>query len=248
MSNTLLSVEHLTKRFGGLVVTNDLTLAVLRKETHALIGPNGAGKSTLIGQLFGQLFPDKGRILFADKDVTHWPAHRRARAGMSRSFQVTSVFPEFSALANVVMAVQAKAGHCFRFFRRALTDPSLLISAGEALRLVGLRDRGEALASELSHGERRQLELAMAIASRPQLLLLDEPMAGMARADGLAMMAILRNLKPYYAILLVEHDMDVVFSLADRISVLVAGRIIATGEPDAIRRNTAVKLAYLGHH
>ncbi len=247
MGDVLLEVSGLTKRFGGLVATNDLTLAVERGETHAIIGPNGAGKTTLIAQLQGELRSDEGSIRFNGRDIVREPAYRRAALGIARSFQITSIFPKFSALANVALAVQAQAGHSFRFFRGAGSDPALLAPARQAIATVGLSDRAETEAENLSHGERRQLEIAMALAMRPILLLLDEPMAGMSRRDGARMTRLLADLKRAYTIVLVEHDMDTVFSLADRISVLVAGRTIATGPPDDIRANADVRAAYLGH-
>lgn len=247
MSDTLLEVSRLTKRFGGLIATNDLSLAVKRGETHAIIGPNGAGKTTLIAQLQGELRSDEGSIRFDGREILREPAYRRAGLGIARSFQITSIFPKFSTLANVALAVQAQKGHSFRFFRGAGTDPVLIEPARQAIATVGLSDRADTRAEDLSHGERRQLEIAMALAMRPSLLLLDEPMAGMSRRDGARMTQLLAELKRTYTIVLVEHDMDTVFSLADRISVLVAGRTIATGHPDEIRANAEVKAAYLGH-
>ena len=247
MSAPILTVSGLFKRFAGLIATNDLSLHVNAAETHALIGPNGAGKTTLIAQLQGELTPDSGAISFKGLDITAQPPWRRSQMGIARSFQITSVFPQFTALANVGLAVQAKAGHGFRFWRDAWTDPALTRPAMEALEIIGLSHRAHVVAEDLSHGERRQLELAMALAMRPALLLLDEPMAGMGRQDGQRMTRILNDLKKDYAILLVEHDMDAVFALADRVSVLVAGAIIATGAPDSIRNDPAVKAAYLGH-
>ncbi len=247
MSTPILSVSNLYKRFAGLVATNDLSLDVRAGETHALIGPNGAGKTTLIAQLQGELAPDSGTITFKGRDITQEPPHRRSQLGMARSFQITSIFPQFTALANVALAVQAQQGHGFRFWSDAWRDPSLTKPAMEALATIGLDHRAQIIAEDLSHGERRQLELAMALAMKPSLLLLDEPMAGMGRQDGQRMTRILDGLKKDYAILLVEHDMDAVFALADRVSVLVAGAIIATGEPQSIRSDAAVKAAYLGH-
>ena len=247
MSDILLEVSGLTKRFGRLIATNDLNLAVRRGETHAVIGPNGAGKTTLIAQLQGELRSDEGSIRFNGRDIVREPAYRRAGLGIARSFQITSIFPRFSALANVALAVQAQTGHSFRFFRGAGSDPALIEPAQQAIATVGLSDRAETKAEDLSHGERRQLEIAMALAMRPSLLLLDEPMAGMSRRDGARITRLLAELKSTYTIVLVEHDMDTVFSLADRISVLVAGRTIATGHPDEIRANAEVKAAYLGH-
>jgi branched-chain amino acid transport system ATP-binding protein len=247
MSTALLSVAGLTKRFGGLVATNNLDLDVAPGETHAIIGPNGAGKTTLIAQLQGEIRPDAGTISFGARDITREPAHRRAQLGLARSFQITSIFPAFTTLANVALAVQSIAGHSFRFFAPALEDRALTAPAREALDIVGLTPRANVLADDLSHGEKRQLELAMALAMRPKLLLLDEPMAGMGRQDGARMTRILAGLKRTYAMLLIEHDMDTVFALADRITVLVAGRAIASGAPDAIRANADVRAAYLGH-
>ena len=247
MSTPILSVVSLHKRFSGLIATNDLSLDVEAGETHALIGPNGAGKTTLIAQLQGELTPDGGTIHFRGRDITSEPPYRRSQLGIARSFQITSIFPQFTALANVALAVQAQQGHGFRFLRRAWSDPALTGPAMEALETIGLAHRAEVVAEDLAHGERRQLELAMALAMKPALLLLDEPMAGMGRQDGQRMTRILAELKKHYAILIVEHDMDAVFALADRVSVLVAGAIIATGHPDAIRNDPAVKAAYLGH-
>ncbi|MGH6642865.1 MAG: ABC transporter ATP-binding protein [Bradyrhizobium sp.] len=246
MAEPLLSVIGLVKRFGGLIATNGLDLNVARGETHALIGPNGAGKTTLVGQLQGEITPDAGRILFAGREVTYEPAHRRAAHGIARSFQISSVFPDFTASANVGMAVQARLGHSFRFFRPTQEDAAIIQPALEALALIGLDHRAHVLARDLSHGERRQLELAMALAMRPMLLLLDEPLAGMGRQDGERMTTILGGLKQHYTILLIEHDMDAVFALADRVSVLVSGRAIATGSPADIRADPEVRSAYLG--
>jgi branched-chain amino acid transport system ATP-binding protein len=246
MPEPLLAVGALVKRFGGLVAVDHVTLDVKAGETHALIGPNGAGKTTLISQLQGELRADAGTIRFQGRDLTHAPAFRRARAGLARSFQITSVFPRFTALANVALATQAQAGHSFRFWRSALADPSLTEPGREALATIGLADRANVMAEALSYGERRQLELAMALAMRPKLLLLDEPMAGMGRQDGARMTKILSSLKERYAILLVEHDMSAVAALADRVTVLVAGRTIASGTYDEVRQMAEVRAAYLG--
>ena len=247
MNDILLEVSGLTKCFAEIFATNDLSFDVRRGETHAFIGPNGAGKTTLIAQLQCELRPDAGSIRFGGRDITNAPAFRRAALGIARSFQITSVFPKFTALANVAFAVQAQAGHSFRFWRDASGDARLVEPALEAIELVGLLDRANTKAENLSHGERRQLEIAMALAMRPTLLLLDEPMAGMGRSDGARMIRLLADLKRSYTIVLVEHDMDMVFSLADRISVLVAGRTVATGHPEEIRGNVEVRAAYLGH-
>jgi len=246
MAETLLEVRGLTKSFGGLIATNRVDLAVETGETHAVIGPNGAGKTTLIAQLAGDLRPDAGAILFAGRDVTALAAPARSHLGLSRSFQITSVFREFSALDNVALAVQAHAGHSFRFWRAARREPALRDAARAMLASVGLGDRAGVLAANLAHGEQRQLEIAMALATRPRLLLLDEPMAGMGPDESQRMIELLRTLKGGQTLLLVEHDMDAVFALADRISVMVYGRLIATGAPEAIRANPEVREAYLG--
>jgi branched-chain amino acid transport system ATP-binding protein len=242
----MLEVRQLTKNFGALRATDGIDFDVREGETHAIIGPNGAGKTTFIGQLAGNLRPDSGRIVFAGEDVTRLPAQRRARKGLARSFQITSIYPEFSALQNVGLAVQAHAGHSFRFWRPARTDAALLDPARRVLDEVGLGARADALAANLSHGEQRQLEVAMALATRPRLLLLDEPMAGMGGEESQRMIGFLGTLKARHTMILVEHDMDAVFRLADRISVLVYGRLIATGTPAEIRANPEVRTAYLG--
>jgi branched-chain amino acid transport system ATP-binding protein len=244
----LLSTRNLVKRFGGVIATSDVSLDILAGETHALIGPNGAGKTTLISQLQGELPPTSGTIHFKGQDITHEPPHRRAQLGLARSFQITSVLPAFTALENVRLAVQAQLGHSFSLWRAAARDKSLHVPAMEALDRVGLTARAETRADMLSYGERRQLEVAMALAMKPALLLLDEPMAGMGRQDGARMTRLLAELKQSYTILLVEHDMEAVFALADRVSVLVQGRVIATGLPDEVRNDAQVKAAYLGHH
>ncbi len=246
MSETLLQVDSLAKRFGGIVATDDLRLHVADGELHAIIGPNGAGKTTLIAQLTGQLAPDSGRIRFADIDLIGLPPYRRSLLGLARSFQITSLFLDLSVLDNVALAVQARAGHSFHFWRNARHESDLREPAYEALARVGLTDRAERRASALSHGEHRLLELAMALAGRPRMLLLDEPMAGLGPEESARMVDMLRALKKDYTILLVEHDMEAVFALADRITVLVYGRAIASGNPDEIRNNTAVREAYLG--
>jgi branched-chain amino acid transport system ATP-binding protein len=246
MSDIILDVADLCKRFGGVTATDHVNLGVLKGETHALIGPNGAGKTTLISQLSGLLKPDQGRIVFQGKDITGLPVHLFCDAGLARSFQITSVFPEFSLLDNIALAVQANQGHAFRFWANARRDTTLRQTAGKWLDMVKLGDRAERLASEVSHGERRQLEIAMALATEPSLLLLDEPMAGMGQEESAAMISILKSLHGEKTILLVEHDMDAVFALADRISVLVYGKLIATGSPQEIRANSEVQRAYLG--
>jgi branched-chain amino acid transport system ATP-binding protein len=246
MNSTLLQVKGLSKAFGALRATDGVDLEVQEGETLAIIGPNGAGKTTLIGQLAGNLRPDAGAIRFAGEDITRLRAPQRALKGLARSFQITSVFPEFTALENVALAVQAHAGHSFRFWRAAMKDPALLQPAREMLRQVNLESRDNAVAANLSHGEHRQLEVAMALAGKPRLLLLDEPMAGMGAEESQRMIGLLGTLKRRHTIILVEHDMDAVFRLADRIAVLVYGRVIAAGSPDEIRANPEVRKAYLG--
>jgi branched-chain amino acid transport system ATP-binding protein len=242
----LLEAKGLVKRFGGLVATDHLDLAVEPGEIHAVIGPNGAGKTTLIAQLSGELKPNEGTIRFAGEDVTVLAAPARSRRGLARSFQITSVFRGFAAIDNVALSLQAHDGHSFRFWRNARTEADLREPARAILEEVGLGHRADVLAANLAHGEQRQLEIAMALATKPRMLLLDEPMAGMGREDSERMVALLRRLKGRETILLIEHDMDVVFALADRITVLVYGRVIATGAPAAIRANAEVRQAYLG--
>ncbi|HEU4369505.1 MAG TPA: ABC transporter ATP-binding protein [Methylomirabilota bacterium] len=246
MAEPLLAVRGLRKHFGGLVATDGVDLEVAEGETLAVIGPNGAGKTTLIGQLSGDLRPDAGTIRFAGADVTALPAFARSHRGLARSFQITSIFREFSTLDNVALAVQAHAGHSFRFWRPARAEAALREPARAVLEQVGLGGRGDVAAGTLAHGEQRQLEIAMALATRPRLLLLDEPVAGMGLDESVRMVQLLRALRGGHTLVLVEHDMDVVFALADRISVMVYGRVIATGSPEAIRANPEVRRAYLG--
>src|SRR5213594_4340105 len=237
MAEPLLAIRGLRKRFGGLLATDQVDLNVVEGETYAIIGPNGAGKTTLIGQLAGELRPDAGAIRFAGRDVTRLDAPRRCRLGLARSFQITSIFPDFSALANVALAVQAHAGGSFRFWRPAAGERSLTEPARAVLDSVGLGGRADVLAANLAHGEQRQLEIAMALATKPRLLRLDESQR---------MVRFLGTLKGHVTIVLVEHDMDAVFTLADRISVMVYGKIIATGTPREVRGNPDVRRAYLG--
>ena len=246
MTDTLLETRALRKAFGALVATDQVDFDVRAGETHAVIGPNGAGKTTFIKQLSGELRPDAGRIRFAGEDITGLSSQRRSRKGLARSFQITSIYRDFSALDNVALAVQAQAGHSFRFWRAAREDQSLIEPAGRILERIGLSARKHVLAANLSHGEQRQLEIAMALASKPRLLLLDEPVAGMGTDESQRMVELLAGLKGEKTIVLVEHDMDAVFTLADRISVLVYGRIIATGTPEEIRASPEVRAAYLG--
>ena len=246
MAEALLQVRGLTRRFGGLVATDGLDLDIGQGETHAIIGPNGAGKTTLIAQLAGDLRSDAGAVSFAGEDITRLSAPARSLRGLARSFQITSIFPDFTTLDNVALAVQAHAGHSFRFWRPARREPALREPARAILAQVGLAGRADVHAASLAHGEQRQLEIAMALATRPRLLLLDEPVAGMGLDESQRMIRFLASIKGRLTMVLVEHDMDAVFALADRISVLVYGRIIATGTPEAIRANAEVRQAYLG--
>jgi branched-chain amino acid transport system ATP-binding protein len=246
MARALLEIEGLTKRFGGVVAADGISLAIWPGELHAIIGPNGAGKSTLVAQLSGEIVPDSGHIRFDGRDITTSPVYRRSQLGLARSFQVTTLFSDFTAIDNVALSVQAHAGHSFRFWRDARRETDLREPARTALVRVGLGERAGTLVADLSHGERRQLEIAMALAARPRMLLLDEPMAGMGLDESARLVDILRTLKGNITVMLIEHDIDAVFALADRISVLVYGRIIASGEPSAIRADVAVREAYLG--
>jgi branched-chain amino acid transport system ATP-binding protein len=242
----VLEIEGLSKRFGALTVTDRVALALYPNECHALIGPNGAGKSTLVHMVSGLLPADAGAIRFAGRDVTDLPAHKRAQAGLGRSFQITAVLPEFTALENVALAAQAAADSSFRFLGRAASEERLNERARSCLASLGLAERAGAIAGELSHGEKRLLELAVAIAPEPKALLLDEPMAGLGRGESAQLTETLNGLKARYPMLLIEHDMEAVFALADRVSVLVAGGLVATGSPAEIRRNEAARRAYLG--
>jgi len=246
VAEPLLQIEALTKRFGGVVASDGISLDIPRGELHAIIGPNGAGKTTLLAQLTGELAPNAGRIRFDGADIIGLPIYQRSQLGLARSFQITSLFLDFTALDNVALAVQAHCGHSFRFWRDARREPELREPAHAALARVGLSGRADVLVANLSHGEHRQLEIAMALATRPRMLLLDEPMAGMGPEESARMVRMLRELKQELTILLIEHDMEAVFALADRITVLVYGRVIASGAPDAIRQNAEVREAYLG--
>jgi branched-chain amino acid transport system ATP-binding protein len=246
VAEPLLRVENLVRRFGGIIATDRLSLDVGRGELHAIIGPNGAGKTTLISQLTGQLQPSAGTIGFAGRDITQLPAWRRSQLGLARSFQITSLLPDFTASDNVALAAQARDGHSFRFWGNARKEKPLREAARSALARVGLEHRADVVVSQLSHGEQRELELAVALATRPQLLLLDEPMAGLGATESARMVKLLAELRKEVTIILVEHDMDAVFALADRITVLVYGRVIASDVPAAIRSNEEVRRAYLG--
>ena len=246
MPDALLAIENLRKTFGALVATDAVSLQVSTGEIHAVIGPNGAGKTTLIHQLAGMMESDSGRVLFEGHDIGALAAPARVRRGLVRSFQITSILKDFTALDNVALAIQAEQGHSFRFWLNASADPSLREPALSLLEEVGLGSRAHVRAGVLAHGEQRQLEIAMALATRPKMLLLDEPMAGMGAEESARMTAYLASLKGRITMLLIEHDMDAVFALADRITVLVYGRAIATGTPDAIRADAEVRRAYLG--
>jgi branched-chain amino acid transport system ATP-binding protein len=246
MAEPVLAIRGLRKSFGALVATDDVSLDLRPGEIHALIGPNGAGKSTLIKQIVGELRPDAGEIRFGGQAIDGLDAAGRARLGIARSFQVSAVVPGFTALENVVLAVQGASRQIFRFFRPALSDPALTDPARFHLDRMGLAGRAGVAAAALSHGERRRLEMAMALALRPRAFLLDEPMAGMGLEGARDLTALLAGLKAEAPILLVEHDMDAVFALADRISVLVYGRIIASGSVAEIRRDPDVRRSYLG--
>jgi branched-chain amino acid transport system ATP-binding protein len=242
----LLEVSRLRKAFGALVVTDDVSFAVPAGELHAVIGPNGAGKTTLIHQLSGRLAPDGGTVRFAGEDVTRLSMVERVRRGLARSFQITSILSGFSVLENAALAVQARSGSSFRFLRPASSETALNRAAMEALARVGLAASAHRRAGDLSHGEKRQLEIAIALATGARLLLLDEPLAGTGHEEGALLVDLMRALKATHTIVLVEHDMDAVFALADRVSVLVYGRLLATGTPAAIRADPEVRAAYLG--
>ncbi|MCJ9671963.1 MULTISPECIES: ABC transporter ATP-binding protein [unclassified Neorhizobium] len=248
MVEPVLQISNLVKNFGALRATDGVTLDLRPGEIHALIGPNGAGKSTLIHQICGTLRQDSGSIRFAGQDIGSLGVADRARLGLGRTFQVSSIAPDFSGLRNVMLAVQAKQGSSFRFFKPVMRDMSLINTAMAMLERVGLTARARIPAAELSHGERRQLEIAMALALGSKAFLLDEPMAGMGPEGSKSLTRFLDTLRQEAPILLVEHDMDAVFALADRISVLVYGRIIATGTVEEIRRDPTVRTAYLGDH
>jgi branched-chain amino acid transport system ATP-binding protein len=246
MSAPLLEVRALRKRFGGVVATDDVTLDVRDGEVHALIGPNGAGKTSLIAQLSGSLMPDAGTIRFAGDDVTRLAQHARVARGLARSYQITRLFRSFSALDNLAIAVQARDGSSLRFWRPVAREAALAAAARALLDEVGLGARADVPAAALSHGEQRALEVGLALATRPRLLLLDEPMAGTGPEESARMVALIERIRAKTTVLLVEHDVDAVFRLADRVSVLVNGRVIASGEPDAVRNDPEVITAYLG--
>jgi len=242
----VLELKNVSKHFGGVVATDEVTLEVQRGEVHALIGPNGAGKTTLIGQISGSLGSEHGTILFEGADITRATQHERVRAGLARSHQITSIFERFTVLDNLALAVQARSGSSFSFWRPVSDEAALFDEARALAGEIGLAGRETAVAATLAHGEQRALEVGLALATHPRLVLLDEPMAGMGPEESQRMMALIERVRARVTVLLVEHDMDAVFRLADRISVLVSGRVIATGAPEAIRAHPEVKRAYLG--
>jgi branched-chain amino acid transport system ATP-binding protein len=246
MAEPILSTRDLRKSFGALKVTDGVSLDIAPGELHAIIGPNGAGKTTLIRQLSGNLASDGGRVFYRGEDITALSMEQRARRGIARSFQITSILSGFSVLENVALAVQARSGSSFRFFGRADREAALNGEAMDALCAVGLVARADAIAGHLSHGEKRQLELALALATRPSLLLLDEPLAGTSHEESAALIALMQRLKARHTIVLIEHDMEAVFALADRVSVLVYGAVLMTGVPQAVRADARVREAYLG--
>jgi branched-chain amino acid transport system ATP-binding protein len=246
MAEQLLKITDLNKHFGGIVATDNVSLSVQQGQIHAIIGPNGAGKTTLIAQLSGQIKPDSGDIEFSGQSIINHSMAHRARQGLARSFQITSVVMPMTLLENVMLAVQGCSGHSFHFWSPVAKDRDMRASAMASLAEVGLEDRAGRTAANVSHGEQRQLEVAMALAMKPRMLLLDEPMAGMGNEEGKMMVDILNRLKGDMTILLVEHDMDAVFSLADRLSVMDNGHVIATDTVENIRSNHEVQKAYLG--
>ena len=246
MSEPIIKVIDMVKRFGGLLATDSFNIDVEKGEIHAIIGPNGAGKTTVVNQLSGMMKSDSGSVFFDGQDITHMTPSNRVHEGLVRSFQITSILTNFSVIDNVALSIQARQGHSFRFWKAAQNDETLQGPAMEILEEMDLAHRANVLAANLAHGEQRQLEIAMALATSPKLLLLDEPMAGMGPADSERVTKYLSSLKGKFTMLLIEHDMDAVFALADTITVLVYGQAIASGTPDEIRTNKEVRQAYLG--
>src|SRR5688500_3068886 len=242
----MLRLEGVSKRFGGLVATDAVSLEVAQGEVHALIGPNGAGKTTLIGQICGSLAPDAGEMFFEERRMTREPQHGRVRAGLASSYQITSIFRRFSVLDNLALAVQARSGTSFSFWKPVAVEHALFHEARAIARQIGLGEKIGSIAATLAHGEQRALEVGLALATRPKLVLLDEPMAGMGPEESKRMIELIGRIRAQVSVLLVEHDMDAVFRLADRVSVMVNGRLIATDEPETIRMNGEVRKAYLG--
>ena len=243
---TLLEVRGLVKNYGGLRVTDQVNIRLQAGHIHALIGPNGAGKTTLVNQIVGEVRPEAGQIFFKGQDITHWSVAKRARAGVARSYQINSVIPEFTALENVLLAVQIAEGHNFHFWQAATAQRTLVARSDAVLELLGLLSLRQQRVNHLSYGQQRQVELAMAIASQPDVLLLDEPMAGLGPAETQQMIEVLQGLREQFAILLIEHDMHAVFSLADQVSVLVYGQVVLCDTPEAVRNSVIVREAYLG--
>ncbi len=246
MSDCILQVRDLSKSYGAVMASRKLCFDIRRGEVHALIGPNGAGKTTAVNQLSGEIFPDSGSILFDGREIARMPPHKRARLGLARSFQITSIFEDLTVEENLALAIIAHNGHNYRFWRNCLRTPLVRKELPAALARIDLDKRAHTAANCLSHGEKRQLEVGMALTCRPKLLMLDEPMAGMGPGGTVEMAKLIRRLKGDVSILLIEHDMDAVFSLADRITVLVYGECVAHGTPDEIRHNPTVRSAYLG--
>ncbi|PLX89582.1 MAG: ABC transporter ATP-binding protein [Desulfuromonas sp.] len=246
MAEDLLRIVNLCKGFGAVQACNNLSLEIRAGELHAIIGPNGAGKTTLINLVSGDLLPDTGHIYLGDQEISQLPLHRRAHLGLARSYQITSVFPQLTVEENLLLAIQAHCGHSFRFWKSSNTDSQLRGELLPAIEQVGLTERAGIRAGNLSHGEKKQLEVGMALACKPRLLLLDEPMAGMGPGGTVELRKLITKLKQQMTILLVEHDVDAIFALADRITVLVYGEVVATGTPEEIRSNPAVREAYLG--
>ena len=243
---SLLQLQSLVKRYGGLVATNNLSLDILPNEIHAIIGPNGAGKTTLIHQISGAIAPNEGKIIFGGIDITGVSMHGRVAMGLARSYEITNVFQSLSVVDNLSLAIQARTGSSMRFWRKAISEHALYAEAQAYAAQIGLADKAQTLASALAHGEQRQLELGLTLATQPKLLLLDEPMAGTGHEESEKMLELIQALRGKASVILIEHDMDAVFKLADRISVLVAGCIVATGDADYIRQHPEVKKAYLG--
>ena len=246
MASPILSIQKLSKKFGAVIANEDVSIDLYQGEIHGLIGPNGAGKSTLIKQISGEINQDSGKIILEENEISNHPVFERAKMGLARSFQVSSVIPNFTVLENVILAIQGNLGQTFKFWKPVSKNHELINAAYIYLEQVDMKMRMSVLASELSHGERRKLEISMALALEPKVFLLDEPMAGLGAAGSKVMTKQLAKLKNRAPILLIEHDMDAIFALADRISVLVYGRIIASGTVDEIRSNADVREAYLG--
>jgi len=246
MSEPLLKTVGLRKHFGAVKACHNLSMEIRAGETHALIGPNGAGKTTLLNLLSGDLQPDAGQIFLDNRDITRIPLYHRAHLGLARSYQITSVFSQLSVEENLLLAIQAHSGHSFRFWKKAVSDPRLRRELEPALERVGLEQRARVRAGSLSHGEKKQLEVGMALACNPRVLFLDEPMAGMGPGGSVEMIKLIGRLKQQMTIVLVEHDVEAIFNLADRITVLVYGEIVAAGTADEIRSSAVVREAYLG--